>query len=131
MTAYIPPTSSEPMKIWVARRSEHKTYGGMLDNSVAGGIAVGISPLECMIKESGEEASLTPDFVKGRLRPSGCVTYFSERTAEAGGEVCIRAYWRPLTSSIFLKSDVLTLEHLFAAFKRSACYNRNANLCMT
>ena len=59
MTAYQPATESSPMKIWVAKRSAHKTYGGMLDNSVAGGIGSGITPLECMIKEAGEEASLS------------------------------------------------------------------------
>jgi hypothetical protein len=35
MTVYVPPTQSQPMKIWTPKRSENKpTFPGMLDNSV-------------------------------------------------------------------------------------------------
>ena len=35
MTVYVPPTQSQPMRIWTPKRSESKpTYPGMLDNSV-------------------------------------------------------------------------------------------------
>jgi hypothetical protein len=48
MTAYVrSPESSHGMKIWIPRRAAGKqTYGGMLDNTVAGGMATGEGPLE-------------------------------------------------------------------------------------
>lgn len=86
MTAYLK-DSGEGLKIWVPRRAATKqTYGGMLDNTVAGGIATGESPLASMIRESAEEASLSEDFVREHIRPVGTVTYFHIRDHRAGGE---------------------------------------------
>ncbi|KAI9635984.1 NUDIX hydrolase domain-like protein [Dioszegia hungarica] len=65
------------MMLWVPRRSTTKpTFPGMLDNTVAGGIPAGISPLESMIKECQEEASLPESFVVSRLKAAGVITYF-------------------------------------------------------
>ncbi|KAF1982204.1 thiamine pyrophosphokinase [Aulographum hederae CBS 113979] len=74
-------------KIWVARRARSKqTYGGMLDNAVAGGTATGEVFFESIIRESAEEASLSPDLVRTKAKPCGTVSYFYIRDRRAGGE---------------------------------------------
>ncbi|KAF2750194.1 thiamine pyrophosphokinase-related protein-like protein [Sporormia fimetaria CBS 119925] len=86
MNAYVRGKDGE-LKIWVPRRARTKqTYGGMLDNCVAGGIAVGETALECLVRECAEEASLPEDIVRERVKSVGCVTYFHIRTEKAGGE---------------------------------------------
>jgi len=75
------------LKLWIPRRAATKqTYGGMLDNSVAGGMATGEKPLECVIREASEEASLPSDLVRAAARPAGTVSYFHIRDRRAGGE---------------------------------------------
>ncbi|KAH9840373.1 hypothetical protein Tdes44962_MAKER07968 [Teratosphaeria destructans] len=77
----------EELRIWVPRRAETKqTYGGMLDNTVAGGIATGESPLESIVRESAEEASLPEELVREKAIAVGTVTYFHIRDYRAGGE---------------------------------------------
>ena len=44
--------------------------------TVAGGIPYPLTPLESMVKECEEEASLLPAFVKPRFRSVGITTYF-------------------------------------------------------
>lgn len=89
MTAYVhSPESSHGMKIWIPRRAAGKqTYGGMLDNTVAGGMATGEGPLECLVREAEEEASLPRDLVEKSSRSHGTITYIHIRTPEATGEV--------------------------------------------
>lgn len=88
MTAYVKSKDAgEEMKIWVPRRAATKqTYGGMLDNTVAGGIATGESPFESLVRESAEEASLPEDLVRKGAKAVGTVTYFHIRDHRAGGE---------------------------------------------
>jgi 8-oxo-dGTP pyrophosphatase MutT (NUDIX family) len=90
MTAYTKNTSStgtEEYQIWTPRRSATKqTYPSFLDNTVAGGMATGESPLECMIREAMEEASLPSSLVSKKVKAAGCVTYFHIRDSRAGGE---------------------------------------------
>lgn len=75
------------LKFWIPRRSRTKqTYPGMLDNTVAGGMATGEQPFECLVRESDEEASLPADYVRQNARAAGCVTYFYVRDERAGGE---------------------------------------------
>ena len=75
------------LKIWVPRRAKTKqTYGGMLDNSVAGGLAIGESPFLCLLREAFEEASLPEGLVKARAKACGTVSYIHVRDAQAGGE---------------------------------------------
>ncbi|TKA76266.1 hypothetical protein B0A55_01844 [Friedmanniomyces simplex] len=77
----------EELRIWVPRRAATKqTYGGMLDNTVAGGIATGESAFESMVRESAEEASLPEDLVRKHAKAVGTVTYFHIRDQRAGGE---------------------------------------------
>ncbi|KAI7604510.1 hypothetical protein KC319_g21893, partial [Hortaea werneckii] len=73
--------------LWVPRRAATKqTYGGMLDNTVAGGIATGETPFESIVRESAEEASLPEELVRKNAKAVGTVTYFHIRDRRAGGE---------------------------------------------
>ena len=86
MTAYVRSETDGGMKIWVPRRARNKqTYGGWLDNTVAGGIASGESALECLVREAEEEASM-PEAVMRRVKAVGTVSYFHVRDRRAGGE---------------------------------------------
>ena len=86
-TLYIAPTSTSDGKVWVSKRSESKqTYPGMLDNSVAGGMSTSLTPLETLVKECEEEASLSPDFVRQRAHCVGSVSYFHVKDETAGAE---------------------------------------------
>ncbi|TKA33575.1 hypothetical protein B0A50_00411 [Salinomyces thailandicus] len=77
----------EELKLWIPRRAKSKqTYGGMLDNTVAGGIATGEKPFESMVRESAEEAGLPEDLVRKSAKAVGTVTYFHIRDRRAGGE---------------------------------------------
>lgn len=74
-------------KMWIPRRSYKKqTYGGLLDNTVAGGIASGESPFESMVREADEEASLPETLVRANAKDVGMVTYIYVRESRAGGE---------------------------------------------
>lgn len=85
MTVYV--NSSEGIKIWAPRRAKTKqTYGGMMDNTVAGGISTGEKPFECLVREAEEEASLPEDIVRKGTKACGTVTYFHIRDTRAGGE---------------------------------------------
>ncbi|KAF8323851.1 hypothetical protein DL93DRAFT_2049033 [Clavulina sp. PMI_390] len=65
------------MRLWIPTRAKTKqTWGGYLDNTVAGGIPHGMSPTEALIKECMEEASLPEDFVRKHLKAVGVVSYF-------------------------------------------------------
>jgi len=54
----------------------------MLDSSVAGGVKAEESPLECIVHEADEEASLDVEFVREHARAVGTVTHMfrSQRT---------------------------------------------------
>lgn len=93
MTAYthVPNDAGEKeLKLWTPRRAATKqTYGGMLDNTVAGGMATGEQPLECAIREAEEEASLPSSLVRSAAKAAGTVTYFHIRDHRAGGETSL------------------------------------------
>ena len=85
MTVYV--KTPEDMKIWVPRRARNKqTYGGMLDNSVAGGLSTGEIPFNCLVREASEEASFSEQLVCSKARPCGTVSYVHVRDHRAGGE---------------------------------------------
>ena len=66
------------LQMWVATRARDKpTYPGMLDNTVAGGQPIGISPRDNLIKECGEEAGI-PEALAKRARPVGVISYCHE-----------------------------------------------------
>ena len=69
---------SDGLHMWVATRSRKKaTYPGMLDNTVAGGQPAGISLIDNVVKECGEEASIPEDLAR-QAKPIGIVTYCLE-----------------------------------------------------
>ncbi|KAL5362911.1 NUDIX hydrolase domain-like protein [Aspergillus floccosus] len=75
------------LALWIARRSAAKqTYAGMLDCTAAGGLPAGVRPLEGVVREAVEEASLAAETVRARVRSTGCVSYFHVRGPKAGGE---------------------------------------------
>jgi 8-oxo-dGTP pyrophosphatase MutT (NUDIX family) len=85
MTVYV--KNGKEIKIWVPRRARNKqTYPGMLDNTVAGGIASGEDPFKCLIREAEEEASLPEDLVRPNVQACGTISYFTVRGKQAGGE---------------------------------------------
>lgn len=85
MTAYV--KDEEGIKVWVPTRARTKeTYPGMMDNTVAGGLVSGERPLECLVREAGEEASLPEELVREKAKACGTVTYFYLRDKRAGGE---------------------------------------------
>lgn len=87
LTAYTRSKDTGEIKIWTPRRARTKqTYGGMLDNAVAGGIASGESPFESLVRECGEEASLPEELVRAKAKAAGVVTYYYIRDERAGGE---------------------------------------------
>lgn len=64
-------------RIWIPRRAKTKqTFGGMLDNTVAGGIPRGYTAYDSMVKECMEEASLPEHVVTPHIKPAGAVSYF-------------------------------------------------------
>lgn len=74
LTAYTTTADGE-LRIWVARRSKTlHTYPGMLDSTVAGGVKASDSPLDCILAESMEEASLPQSLVAPRVRTTGVIT---------------------------------------------------------
>ncbi|KAL9049531.1 MAG: hypothetical protein Q9162_007177 [Coniocarpon cinnabarinum] len=89
MTMYVKEqvNGEEVTRIWVPRRARHKeTYGGMLDNTVAGGLSCGETPFSGLVREAEEEASLDPELIRTRAKAAGTVSYFHIRDARAGGE---------------------------------------------
>lgn len=86
MTAFVR-NPSKGLQLWVPRRAKTKsTYPSMLDNTVAGGIATGERPSECIVREAEEEASLPAELVREKVKAVGMVTYFHVRDERAGGE---------------------------------------------
>jgi 8-oxo-dGTP pyrophosphatase MutT (NUDIX family) len=88
MTAYVKGGAQEPgeWKIWAPRRAMGKQMcPGMLDNTVAGGVTVGEKPLDCLVREAKEEASLPEEIVRRNARACGTVTYFHVKDDSAGG----------------------------------------------
>lgn len=86
MTVYT--RTREGLQFWIARRSETKsTYPNMLDQAVAGGVARGETPVECIVREAAEEAGLPPERVRSDAVASGTVSWFNISDERAGGEV--------------------------------------------
>lgn len=87
MTVYTRDPTTGAYRIWVPRRSAHlATYAGMLDNTVAGGVRAEETPLQCILHEAEEEASLPPAFVAAHVRAVGVITYITlTGSAEEGG----------------------------------------------
>lgn len=88
MVAYIKDESAPyGIRLWIPRRAANKsTFPGMLDNTVAGGLATGEEPFECLVREADEEASLPSEVVKSRAKCVDVVTYIYVTDEEHVGE---------------------------------------------
>jgi 8-oxo-dGTP pyrophosphatase MutT (NUDIX family) len=70
--------TEDGMRIWVPRRSPDMfTYPNKLDSTVAGGVAAGETPMENLLREAQEEASLPSDMVRKGVKGAGVLTYMS------------------------------------------------------
>lgn len=108
LTAFTRSSETGEIKIWTPRRAKSKqTYGGMLDNAVAGGIASGESPFESLVRECAEEASLEEHLVRERARAAGTVTYWYVRDERAGGETGLLQPEVQYVYDVELPSDVV------------------------
>ncbi|KAJ5185533.1 hypothetical protein N7491_006601 [Penicillium cf. griseofulvum] len=75
------------LRLWIGKRSARKqTYPGMLDSTAAGGLGTGKLPIEALICEAQEEASIPEEIVKMKVKPMSHLTYFHIRGDKAGGE---------------------------------------------
>lgn len=65
----------DEVKMWVAKRaSDRRTFPGMLDQMVAGGVPAGLSLGENLCKECWEEAGIPADWAKKAV-PVGALSY--------------------------------------------------------
>ncbi|EYE90105.1 uncharacterized protein EURHEDRAFT_519379 [Aspergillus ruber CBS 135680] len=75
------------LQLWIGKRSEEKkTYPGMLDSTAAGGLGAGKLPIEALISEAEEEASIPEEIIRMKVKPMTPLTYFHIRGNKAGGE---------------------------------------------
>ncbi|KAI0882760.1 NUDIX domain-containing protein [Annulohypoxylon maeteangense] len=89
LTMYVREGDGE-FRIWVPRRSRKmNTYPGKLDSTIAGGVAAHESPLECLVHEAAEEASLPESLIRERARACGAITYVG--TSDTGPEAGLTA----------------------------------------
>ncbi len=72
---------SDGLHMWVATRAKDKpTYPGMLDNTVAGGQPIGITPFDNLIKECAEEAGIE-ERLSRTAWPVGVISYCHQTSA--------------------------------------------------
>jgi 8-oxo-dGTP pyrophosphatase MutT (NUDIX family) len=84
MTVYTRTESG--LKFWIPQRNFKKAYGGLLDNTVAGGMALGEKPLECLVREAEEEAGMSEELIRENARAVGTVTWMSVSDERARGQ---------------------------------------------
>lgn len=66
-------------RIWIPRRARDRAVApGQLDNTVAGGIAAGMTAAQTLRKEAREEADLRGTLINA-ARPVGAIAYFHQR----------------------------------------------------
>lgn len=76
------------LAIWIARRAKTKrTYPSLLDSTVGGGLPTGETPLDCLIRESAEEASFSEDLIRSKAKACGTVNYMCRTDERGGGEL--------------------------------------------
>lgn len=106
LTAYT--MTKDGMKIWVPRPSSHmKTYPGMLDTTIAGGVRAEESPYETILHEADEEASLPKDLLVRDVKSCGVMTYMSLTSTDDGGEHGLLVPDTVYIYDIELKEDVI------------------------
>ncbi|KXT17522.1 hypothetical protein AC579_3229 [Pseudocercospora musae] len=66
------------MRLWIPRRAPHLYIcPDMLDSTVAGGVKSGVPPMQTIIEESDEEASLPEELIRKHARCRGVVSHMS------------------------------------------------------
>jgi 8-oxo-dGTP pyrophosphatase MutT (NUDIX family) len=66
---------ADGLQVWVGIRSRSKPVApGQLDHLVAGGIPAGLDPMQCLVKEAAEEASI-PAALAGQARQVARLSY--------------------------------------------------------
>ncbi|KAF2251846.1 hypothetical protein BU26DRAFT_590150 [Trematosphaeria pertusa] len=71
-------------KFWVAQRSKNKmTYPGKLDMCVGGSLRADEVPLDCLVREGEEEASIPADISRNGVQPCGVLTYHGQPASRA------------------------------------------------
>ncbi|KKY35833.1 putative thiamin pyrophosphokinase-related protein [Diaporthe ampelina] len=111
MTCYTLEPSEEgcQMKLWVPRRAFHKKNdAGKLDNTVAGGISNGDTPLQTILAEAEEEAALNRDFVTENVRMTGTLSFFNQCPATEGRHMRPRVLY---TFELELPQDMVPTPH--------------------
>lgn len=74
--------------VWIARRSKTKrNFPNMLDSTVGGSLPTGETPFECLVRESGEEASFQDTLIRQSARACGTINYVDITDERGGGEV--------------------------------------------
>ena len=79
MLAYV--KTKDGLRFWVPRRSKTKlSYPNMLDNTVGGSLSSGERPIDCIVRECAEEASLPQDYIRENIKACGTLSYQMSRT---------------------------------------------------
>jgi 8-oxo-dGTP pyrophosphatase MutT (NUDIX family) len=77
LSVYTYTPGSDFPSIWISKRSSTTAnYSGMLDNTVAGGYRTGEDPLQTVVREAKEEASIPAELVRASARSCGTISYF-------------------------------------------------------
>ncbi|KAL4811902.1 NUDIX hydrolase domain-like protein [Aspergillus spinulosporus] len=87
--------------LWIARRSLTKqTYPGLLDNTAAGGLETRFleRPIEAVVREAVEEASLDEDLVRKALRGAGAISYYNVKNPSDG---CKTGFLQPEVEYVY------------------------------
>jgi 8-oxo-dGTP pyrophosphatase MutT (NUDIX family) len=77
------------ISIWAARRSPKKfLYPDKLGVTVGGSLPARETPFECLVRESHEEAGLSPELVRGHAKSVGTISYVTacDSKSTSGGE---------------------------------------------
>ncbi|WVQ94001.1 hypothetical protein IAU59_001079 [Kwoniella sp. CBS 9459] len=75
LTAY--EGEGDEMKLWISRRSATRSdWPSKLDSTVAGGMPVGVTPLQNIIIECSEEAGWPEEMVRKHARCTGMVSFY-------------------------------------------------------
>jgi len=68
-------TKDGPM-YWVPRRAmTRRSFPGMLDNTVGGGLVSGERPIDGIVRECQEEISLDPAYTRANIKSCGTISY--------------------------------------------------------
>jgi 8-oxo-dGTP pyrophosphatase MutT (NUDIX family) len=128
---------SDGLHLWIGRRSPHKRLDpGKLDHLVAGGMTAGLTPLEAVVKEACEEASLGADLSSSAV-PASLLGYAVERPEGARRDLlhCFDLFlpedFRPVPHDGEVVSfELLPIEQALALVRDTQDFKFNVNLVL-